>query len=148
LKEAAVAVPTSRRRAATRVRVTWARDDAGFTLVEAVVAAAVLAFVIAATVYALTQNVQLTGVAVNRSTAANLATQALEQLRNENSNGRALDSDPYPVTVHGVEYTVTPALAPAATTSCAPGTVRRVSVTVAPSHAPSRSARYDSVLTC
>jgi prepilin-type N-terminal cleavage/methylation domain-containing protein len=126
----------------------WARDDAGFTLVEVVVAAAILVFVIASAVYGLTQNVHLTGVAVDRTTAANLATQELEQLRNENANGRALDDGAQAVTVHGVDYTVTPALDPAATAACPSGTTRRVTVTVAPTQAPSRSARYDSVLTC
>jgi type II secretory pathway pseudopilin PulG len=129
-------------------RLGLARDDAGFTLVEAVISATILAFVIASTVYGLTQNVHLTGVAVDRTTAANLATQELEQLRNENANGRALDSGTSTVTVHGIDYTVTPTMTPAATSSCTPGTPRRVTVSVAPSNASSRAARYDSVLTC
>jgi prepilin-type N-terminal cleavage/methylation domain-containing protein len=143
-----VAVLRSRSRRGARARVEALRDDAGFTLVEVVVAATILVFVVASAAYGLTQNVHLTGVAVDRTAAANLATQELEQLRNENANGRALDGGPYAVTVRGIEYTVTPSLSPSATAACPAGTTRRVTVTVAPTRAPSRSTRYDSVLTC
>ncbi len=131
-----------------RARFADARDDAGFTLAEVVVAAAILMFAVASATYGLVQNARLTGVAVDRTTAGSLATQELEQLRNENANGRALDAGPSTITVHGVDYTVTPALNPAATAACPSGTTRRVTVTVAPAHALARAARYDSVLTC
>jgi type II secretory pathway pseudopilin PulG len=123
-------------------------EDGGFTLAEAIVAFTLFIIMSTAATYALVTTIRLSGVTQNRVAAANLAAQALEQLRLQNNATSQLDASVRTVTLHGTTSTVTPALFPSATSTCALGSSRHVTVIVTWPGSGSRSPRYDSVLTC
>jgi type II secretory pathway pseudopilin PulG len=142
---------TTRRRAGLlRARLrpsTSAGGDAGFTLVEAIVAFTIFMIVAGAALWWLVETTQATAIARDRVTALNIATGALEKLRAENSAGRVLLADQQTVTLHGTTFTVTQTLSPGATASCATGSTRSVSVVVSWTGGP-LPVRDESELAC
>jgi prepilin-type N-terminal cleavage/methylation domain-containing protein len=64
--------------------------DAGFTLVESVVALALFVIVLTFGAIGITQTIHLTGVTSAKVGAANIATQEIERLRLANLTGHAL----------------------------------------------------------
>lgn len=139
---------TAVRSATGRRLARLASDDGGFTLAEVVVAIGVFTVMATTATYGLVTTLQLTNVTKDRVAAANLASQELERLRSENTTTQQLDSSPRTVTLHGLRFTVTPGLNPAAAVECDPGGTRQVSVVVTWNSNPPRTARYDSVLAC
>lgn len=122
-------------------------DDAGFTLVESIVAFAIFIVISTAALWWLIDTVKLTGENRDRITASALANQQLEKVRNESNGGQVLDSGSNPVTVHGITYTVKTTLNPISTAPCDTGSSRQLTVSVTWSGA-STPIRYDSVLAC
>jgi type II secretory pathway pseudopilin PulG len=131
-----------------RLHVARLRDDSGFTLVEAIVAFAIFIVMSVSATYGLISTIRLSNITQNRVAAANLAAQALEQLRLQNNASSQLDASVRAVVLRGTTFTVTPSLYPGATSTCSLGSSRRVTVTVTWPGSGSRSPRYDSVLTC
>jgi type II secretory pathway pseudopilin PulG len=136
------------RRWAGRCRVPGLGDDAGFTLVEALVSFVVFMVLAAGGTYAFVTCIRLTNVNTTRTTAAGLATQELERLRSQSSADQQLDSAPQTVTLHGMTYTVTPTANPTANGACNVGSTRQVTITVTWNSTSPRSVRYDSALAC
>lgn len=139
---------TTGRSSTGRWRARLATEDGGFTLAEVIVALGLFTVMATTATWGLVTTLQLTNVTKDRVAAANLAAQELERLRSENANVEQLDSTPQTVTLHGLRFTVTPKLNPAAAVDCAPGSTRQVSVVVSWNSNPARTARYDSVLAC
>jgi Tfp pilus assembly protein PilV len=138
---------TSRSSAGRRCVRAVAADDAGFTLAEVLVSLGLFMVISLTALYGLVTTLKLTNVTKDRVAAAQLATQELERLRSQNTKFQ-LDSTARTVTLHGIPFTVTPSLTPAANGNCPTGSSRKVTVIVTWNSTPARSARYDSVLSC
>lgn len=123
-------------------------DDSGFTLVEAIVAFAVFIVMSVSATYGLISTIRLSNVTQNRVAAANLANQAVEQLRLQNNANSQLNASARTVVLRGTTFTVTPVLNPISTASCPLGTTRLVTVIVTWNGSGSRAPRYDTVLSC
>lgn len=143
----------------------FADDDAGFSLIESLVAFTIFMIVSVSAVWGLVKVIQLTSLTTNRANAAQLATQELERMRNQANAGQQVDSagkcapvTACQVTLHGTTFTVTPSLYPDPHVTTDPSCSsidptaatheRRLSVVVTWNSNPPRSVRYDSVLTC
>lgn len=122
-------------------------DDAGFTLVETVVAFTIFMILVGSATFWLVKTIQLTGTTRNRVAAANLAAQEVETIRGAHNNGKQLDATTHDVKLHNTTFTVTPALSPGADDDCPTGSTRRVTVTVT-WNGSAKPVRYASVLAC
>lgn len=125
-----------------------AADDDGFTLAEVVVSIALFTVVSFAVMLALVTLVKLTGVTQNRVAASNLARQEVERLRGQNSTASQLDAAASTVQLKGTRYLITPVMTPGATSPCAPGASRNVTIKVSWKDSSTRTVRYDTVLSC
>jgi type II secretory pathway pseudopilin PulG len=124
------------------------RDDSGFTLIEALVAFVLFIVMSVSATYALVSTIRLSHMTQNRVAAANLANQAVEQLRLQNNANSQLDASTRTVVLRGTRFTVTPVLNPISTAACPLGTTRKVTVIVSWNGSGARSPRYDTVLSC
>lgn len=125
-----------------RVRPRRVSDDAGFTLIEVLVAALIFAVVATGAVVAAIGGVQSTDDSRNRTTATNIAQTDLEQARAvPTPTAASYSTAPTPGgQSYGVVRTVT------APNNCAAGQERQISVTV--SWANSHSLTQDTVVAC
>ena len=118
----------------------------GFTLVEVLVAFTIFVIIATASMNALYTIVKSTAVTQSRVSAANLARQEIERLREQNSVNSELDTSPISSTTpQGTTYTITPFGTSAA---CSPNGERQVSVVVSWQNSGLRNVRYDTVLSC
>ena len=124
---------------------TKADDDAGFSLVEALVSFTLFIIISGFATLALVNLIQVTSVSRDRTAASNLAAQEIEKMRSQSFTGHQVDSAAFTVSEHNVTFTVTPTANPAISTACATGSKRQVSVVVSWSAmAKTRSTRYDA----
>jgi len=133
--------------ALTRRRLIQAvRDDeSGFTLAEALVSIALFTVVAICSTVAIVNIVRVTNVSKSKVAATNLARQEIERLRLQNSTGRQLVSGP---PVDTSPFVVTTTMSPAATTDCAVGSSRAITVTVSWKSDGSHAIRFDTAVAC
>src|SRR5690348_10155027 len=87
-------------------------NDAGFSLVESVVALTMFIVLAGAATAWLITTIHLTSLTRNRLEATTLASQQLEKIREERNVGQVLDSGVHVVTFRNVAFNVTSTLNP------------------------------------
>jgi prepilin-type N-terminal cleavage/methylation domain-containing protein len=122
--------------------------DDGYTLAEVIVSLALFVVLSVSATIAIVNLVQITRVTQSRVAAGNLARQEIERLRGQNSTVSQLDTSAQTVILKGTAFTLTPTMNPSASSVCAAGASRNVSVTVSWNNSGTRSVRYDTVLSC
>lgn len=123
-------------------------NDAGFSLVEILVALAVFTVMAIAASTALITTIQVSNQTQNRVVANNLARLKIEQIEGQALAGFAPNVTPTTTALRGKTFFVSPSLAivsPASTFTCK---ARAVSVTVSWANSANRKVRYDTVLSC
>ena len=132
-------------RAITR-RVAQARTgDAGFSIVEVMVALAIFALVSVGAVAGAIAGTRASDSAKNRVTSVNVAQNDLDQAR-ANPTPSPVSYTTVPAS-GGATYTVTRSVAPGPDDSCSAGGERRISVVVH-AHGTDNDARLDTVIAC
>jgi prepilin-type N-terminal cleavage/methylation domain-containing protein len=121
--------------------------DAGFSLIESVVALTLFVVIAGAATAWLINTINLTTLSRDRLEATALASQQLEKIREERNVGQELDATTHTVTFHNVTFDVVATTNPAINTYCPSGQSRQVSVVVNWTGA-TAPVRVDSELAC